>query len=74
MRAVNMTFKRVAIAVLIIWVVRNVVVVTLQFQPPYGARWVGAVVGYNLFDVRVWLLVVGIALLAYREKKSPKKN
>jgi hypothetical protein len=70
-----MTFKRVAIAVLIIWVVRNVVVVTSQFQPPYlGARWVGAVVGYNLFDVRVWILVVGIALLAYREKRSPKKH
>lgn len=69
-----MTLKRVAIAVLILWVVRNVVVVTSQFQWPYlGAKWVGAVIGYNLFDVRVWLLVVGIVLLAYREKKKRSK-
>lgn len=68
-----MTLKRVAIAVLILWVVRNVVMVTSQFQWPHlGAGWVGAVLGYNLFDVRVWLLAVGIVLLAYREKKKKR--
>jgi hypothetical protein len=70
-----MTLKRVAIVVLILWVVRNIVVVTSQFQWPYlGVRWAGAVIGYNLFDVRVWLLVIGIALLTYREKKNLKKG
>jgi hypothetical protein len=68
-----MTFKRVAIAVLILWLIRNVVVVTSQFQWPYlGASWVGAVIGYNLFDPRVWMLLVGIVLLQYREKKAAK--
>jgi hypothetical protein len=66
-----MTLKRVAIAVLILWIVRNVVVVTSEFQWPYlGVRWVGSVIGYNLFDLRVWMLLVGIVLLQYREKKQ----
>ncbi len=69
------TFKRIAIGLLVLWIIRNIVVVTSQFQWPYlGARWVGAVIGYNLFDVRVWMLVVGIALLTYREKKASRKN
>jgi len=70
-----MTLKRAAIVVLILWLVRNIVVVTSQFQWPYlGASWAGAVIGYNLFDVRLWLLAVGIVLLAYRERKSLKKR
>jgi hypothetical protein len=47
-------------------------VVTSQFQSPFGAVWVGGVVGYILGDLRVWMLVVGIVLLQYREKKAEK--
>jgi hypothetical protein len=68
-----MTLKRVAIAALILWVIRNIVVVTSEFQWPYlGASWVGAVIGYNFFDLRVWMLLVGIVLLQYRERKTEK--
>jgi hypothetical protein len=65
--------KRVSIAVLILWVIRNIIVVTSEFQWPYlGTSWVGAVIGYNFFDLRVWMLLLGIVLLQYREKKTEK--
>ncbi len=70
-----MTLKRVAIAVLVLWIIRNIVMVTSQFQWPYlAASWVGGCIGANVGDLRVWMLVIGIVLLNYREKKRVKKN
>jgi len=49
--------------------------VTSQFQWPYlAASWVGGCIGANVGDLRVWMLVIGIVLLNYREKKRVKKN
>lgn len=65
-----MTLKRIAIAVLILWIVRNCIVDASQFRWPYlGAGWLGMVIGGTVADPRVWMLVIGIFLLNYREKK-----
>lgn len=58
-----MKLHLVAKAVLILWLVRNFAVIF----PTYG---LGGFIGYTVADIRVWLLVIGLAALHYRAKKS----
>jgi hypothetical protein len=67
----------VAKVVLVLWIIRDVVV-------SYGslggiehsgiAGVIGGSIGYVLFDVRVWMLVIGILLLRYRNRKQAKAS
>ena len=54
----------IAIVIFILWVIQNIVVVTSEFQWPYlGASWVGGIISYNIGDIRLWALGLGILWL-----------
>jgi len=61
-----MALYRLAQAVLVLWFAYKFVVLIPQSHAYGVAGFVGAYVGGNLFDLRTWLLVIGLLLLRRR--------
>lgn len=61
-----MVLYRVGQVVLGLWLIYKFVILLPEF-PHYGmAGLIGAYIGGNLFDLRTWLLVIGLFLLRWR--------
>jgi hypothetical protein len=66
MKTKSSTLEGIGWGILILWIIRNF----FHFFMPYGgAEGVGQFIGGTLGDLRVWLLVVGLLLVHYRNQK-----
>lgn len=65
-----MVFYRFAQVVLALWLGYKFVVLLPEFSHYGIAGFIGAYIGGNLFDLRTWLLVVGLLLLRHKIRSS----
>ena len=70
-RKSDMKLYRVAQAVLVIWLVYKLVVILPVMQSDGIVGGIGAHIGSSVFDLRTWLLVVGLLLLRTKVRKTP---
>ena len=67
-----MALYRFGQVVLVLWLGYKFVALLPEFSHYGIAGFIGAYIGGNLFDLRTWLLVVGLLLL--RQKTKPSRG
>jgi hypothetical protein len=69
-----MALYRFGQVILAVWLVYKFVVLIPHFRSYGIAGFIGAYVGGNLFDLRTWLLVVGLFLLRWKYRRGGTKD